>query len=95
VDYRPSFVDGIGSRTVFASMLARARRLLDGTVVVSLEEVAAAVCLLATRAHVVAEGAGAAPVAAALSGRAGDGRIACVVSGGGIDPATLASLLTA
>jgi threonine dehydratase len=93
VDYRPSFVDGIGSRTVFASMLRRAQALLDGTVVVSLDEVADAVRLLAARAHVVAEGAGAAPVAAALSGRAGGGRLACVVSGGSIDPATLASLL--
>jgi threonine dehydratase len=93
VDYRPSFVDGIGSKTVFASMLRRAQALLDGTVVVTLDEVAAAVRLLAARAHVVAEGAGAAPVAAALSGRAGSGRMACVVSGGSIDPATLASLL--
>ena len=94
VDYRPSFVDGIGSETVFASMLRRAQRLLDGTVVVTLDEVAAAVRLLAARAHVVAEGAGAAPVAAALSGRAGTGRIACIVSGGSIDPATLAALLS-
>jgi threonine dehydratase len=95
VDYRPSFVDGIGSKTVFASMLERATALLDGTVVVTLDEVADAVRLLATRAHVVAEGAGAAPVAAALSGRAGGGRAACVVSGGSIDAATLASILTA
>jgi threonine dehydratase len=94
VDYRSSFVDGIGSKTVFASMLARAQSLLDGTVVVTLEEVAAAVRLLAGRAHVVAEGAGAATTAAALSGRAGGGRTACVVSGGSIDPVTLASLLT-
>jgi threonine dehydratase len=94
VDYRPSFVDGIGSKTVFESMLRRAQRLLDGTVVVTLDEVAAAVRLLASRAHVVAEGAGAASVAAALSGRAGTGRAVCIVSGGSIDPATLASLLT-
>ena len=95
VDYRPSFVDGIGSKTVFADMLERAQQLLDGTVVVSLDEVAGAVRLLAGRAHVVAEGAGAAPVAAALRGRAGAGRVACVVSGGSIDPKTLASLLVA
>jgi len=94
VDYRPSFVDGIGSKTVFDSMLQRAQRLLDGTVVVTLDEVAAAVRLLATGAHVVAEGAGAAPVAAALSGRAGGGRLACVVSGGSIDAAVLAGILT-
>jgi threonine dehydratase len=92
VDYRPSFVDGIGSRTVFASMLERATTMLDGTIVVTLDEVAAAVRLLATRAHVMAEGAGAAPVAAALRGEVG-GRVACVLSGGSIDPATLAGLL--
>jgi threonine dehydratase len=95
VDYRPSFVDGIGSKTVFASMLERALELLDGSVVVELDEVAAAMRLLATRAHVVAEGAGAAPVAAALSGRAGPGRVACVVSGGSVDASTLAATLTA
>jgi threonine dehydratase len=95
VDYRPSFVDGIGSKTVFSSMLERALELLDGSVVVELDEVAAAMRLLATRAHVVAEGAGAAPVAAALSGRAGPGQVACVVSGGSVDASTLAAVLTA
>ena len=96
VDYRPSFVDGIGSKTVFASMLDLAGDLIDGTVVVSIEETAAAVRRLALHAHVVAEGAGAAPVAAALSGRAGPGRrVACIVSGGSIDASTLAGLLTA
>lgn len=95
VDYQPSFVDGIGSKTVFGSMLERAQELLDGSVVVSLDEVAAAVRLLATRAHVVAEGAGAAPVAAAMSRRVKDGRIACIVSGGSIDASTLARILIA
>ena len=95
VDYRPSFVDGIGSKTVFASMLSRAQRLLDGAVVVTLEEVAAAVRLLATRAHVVAEGAGAAAAAAALSGRVEGRRMACIVSGGSIDARTLVDILQA
>jgi len=94
VEYRPSFVDGIGSKTVFASMLQRAQELLDGSVVVSLDEVAAAVRLLAVRTHVVAEGAGAASLAAALSGRAGAGRMACIVSGGSIDASTLAEILS-
>lgn len=94
VDYTPSFVDGIGSKTVFASMLQRAQELLDGSVVVSLDEVAAAVRLLAVRTHVVAEGAGAASLAAALSGRAGAGRMACIVSGGSIDASTLAEILS-
>jgi len=95
VDYQPSFVDGIGSKTVFASMLERARALLDGSVVVSIDEVAAAVRRLALSAHVVAEGAGAAALAAALSGRAGAGRVACIVSGGSIGADTLAEILTA
>ena len=94
VEYKPSFVDGIGSKTVFASMLQRAQELLDGSVVVSLDEVAAAVRLLAVRTHVVAEGAGAASLAAALSGRAGAGRMACIVSGGSIDASTLAEILS-
>jgi threonine dehydratase len=94
VDYKPSFVDGIGSKTVFASMLERAQELLDGSVVVSLDEVAAAVRLLAVRTHVVAEGAGAASLAAALSGRAGAGQMACIVSGGSIDASTFAGILS-
>jgi threonine dehydratase len=85
VDYHPSFVDGIGSKTVLPQMLERARPLLDGSLVATLEEVAAAVRLLAERNRIIAEGAGACPVACALSGRAGAGRIVCVVSGGNID----------
>jgi threonine dehydratase len=93
VDYRPSFIDGIGSRQVFPQMLERARTLLDGSIVVSLAEVASAVRLLAERAHVVAEGAGACAIAAAMSGRAGKGRVVCVVSGGNIDLDLYAGLL--
>ncbi len=93
VDYRPSWVDGIGSRTVMAGMLERAQALLAGTVTVSLQEVEDAVRLLAQRAHIVAEGAGAAPLAAAMTGRAGGGRLACVVSGGSIDLDVLARIM--
>jgi threonine dehydratase len=93
VDYRPTFVDGIGSRSVFPRMLERARAVLAGSLVSSLPEIAAAVRVIAERGHVVAEGAGAAGVAAALAGRAGTGRIACVVSGGNIDLDALAALL--
>jgi threonine dehydratase len=67
--------------------------LLAGSVVVSLDEVAAAIRLLAERARVIAEGAGALPVAAALGGGAGGGRVCCVVSGGNIDAAKLAPIL--
>src|SRR5205823_3017751 len=66
VDYQPSFVDGIGSKTVFPQMLERARHRIDGALVASLAEVAAAMRLLAERNHVLAEGAGACPVACAL-----------------------------
>jgi len=91
--YTPSFVDGIGGKSVLSEMWPLASRLLDGALVSALSDVAAAVRLLAERAHVVAEGAGAAPVAAALSGRAGRGKVVCVVSGGNIDAAVLARIL--
>ena len=93
IDYRRSFVDGIGGPFVLEDMWPLVRRLLDGSLVVSIAEVAAAVRTLVERARVVAEGAGAAPVAAALAGRAGAGRIACVVSGGNLDAAKLAVIL--
>jgi threonine dehydratase len=67
--------------------------VLAGAIVMPLQAVADAVRLLVERQHVVAEGAGATPVAAALAGRAGSGRVVCVVSGGNIDPAKLAVIL--
>jgi threonine dehydratase len=94
VDYQPSFVDGIGSKTVFASMFERARGLIDGALVASLAEVAAAIRLLAERNCIVAEGAGACPVACARSGQADRGKIVCVVSGGRIDAKKLANILS-
>jgi len=93
VDYQPSFVDGIGSRTVFPQMFARARALLDGALVASLAEVASALALMAERNRVIAEGAGACALACALSGGAGKGRIVCVVSGGNIDFSRLCEVL--
>jgi threonine dehydratase len=91
IDYRPSFVDGIGSKTVFPEMLALAQELLAGSLVVPVAAVADAVRLLAEGPRVVAEGAGAAGVAAAslLDGA----QVACVVSGGNIDSAKLARIL--
>jgi threonine dehydratase len=94
VDYQPSFVDGIGSKTVFPQMFERARHLIDGALVASLAEVAAAMRLLAERNRVIAEGAGACPVACALAGKAGSGKIVCVVSGGNIDLKKLATILS-
>jgi threonine dehydratase len=92
VDHQPSFVDGIGSKTVFPQMLARAQALIDGSLVADLGEVAAAMRLLAERNHVIAEGAGACPVACALAGKAGRGKVVCVVSGGNIDLKTLCAV---
>ena len=91
--YAASFVDGIGAKSVLAEMWPLASRLLDGALSSPLDDVAAAVRLLVERAHVVSEGAGAAPVAAALSGRGGRGKTVCVVSGGNIDTKVLARIL--
>ena len=93
VAYQPSFVDGIGSKIVFASMLERARSLALRDLVATLDEVKAAVRLLAERNRVVAEGAGACAVACALAGGAGPGPIVCIVSGGNIDLDRFASLI--
>jgi threonine dehydratase len=93
VEYTPSFVDGAGSRRVLDSMWPRVRELVDGAFAVTLDEAAAAVRLLAERVRVIAEGAGALAPAVALSGRAGAGRIACIVSGGNIDLPVLARIL--
>jgi threonine dehydratase len=93
VTYRPTFVDGIGAPTLFPEMWQLAHRLLDGSLVVSLAEVAASIRLLVERNRVIAEGAGAASVAAALAGKAGAGKVVCVVSGGNIDSGKLAKIL--
>jgi threonine dehydratase len=93
IDYRASFVDGAGARALLPKMWKLGRPLVDGSHVVSLDETASAVRLLAERVRVVAEGAGALAVAAAVSGRAGGGRIVCIVSGGNIDASVLARIL--
>jgi threonine dehydratase len=85
VMYIPSFVDGIGSRSVLPEMWPLASSLLDGSLVMSLTEIAGAIRTLAERNRVIAEGAGAASVAAAMSGKAGAGKVVCIVSGGNID----------
>jgi len=85
IEYRPSFVDGIGSSAVLEEMWPLAKELLAGSLVSSLAEVAEAVRLLAERNRVIAEGAGASSVAAAMAGRAPGRKVVCVVSGGNID----------
>lgn len=93
VEYQPSWVDGIGAKAVFPQMFERARQLIDGSLVADLKSVAEALRLLIKHNHIVAEGAGACPVACALSGRAGTGKIVCIVSGGNIDASKLARVL--
>jgi threonine dehydratase len=97
VEYTRSFVDGIGSARVMDDMWTLAQSLLAGTMVVSLVDVAQAVRLLVQRARIVTEGAGASAVAAALSTdgakRFAGKRVACIVSGGNIDPHRLATIL--
>jgi threonine dehydratase len=85
VEYKPSFVDGIGSKMVFPNMFELGRRLLDGSLVVTLAQAAQAMKLVAERNRVIVEGAAACAVAAALSGRAGAGKVVAIVSGGNID----------
>jgi threonine dehydratase len=85
VDYRPSFVDGIGSKTVFTNMFELARTVLDGSIVVTLQDAAQAMKLAAERNRVIVEGAAACAIAAASSGRTGTGKVVAIVSGGNID----------
>jgi threonine dehydratase len=91
VEHVPSFVDGIGAPTVFPEMFALVRELVAGSIVVGLDEIASAIRLLVERNRVVAEGAGAAPVAAALTRQ--EGKLVCVVSGGNIDSSKLQTIL--
>lgn len=94
IEYTPSFVDGIGGKNVLPEMWPMVRQLLNGSIVVTLNQVAASIRLLAERNHIIAEGAGAAPVAAALTGKAGTRKVVCVVSGGNISSPLLAKILT-
>jgi len=89
----PSFVDGAGGKSVLPDMWELARNLIRGSIVVSLQEISSAVKLLVERNRVVAEGAGAASVAAALTGKAGRGVTVCIVSGGNIDLSKLVAIL--
>jgi threonine dehydratase len=93
VSFTPSIADGISDTFVNPEMLELAQRLVDESIVVTPEETASALRLVAERNRVIAEGAAATAVAAALSGRAGTGRIACIISGGNIDTATLTTIL--
>jgi threonine dehydratase len=92
--WRRSFVDGAGGKSVLPTMWPLLSQLVTGSIVVPLADVAAAMTLVAERVRVIAEGAAACAVAAALTGRA-RGRIVAIVSGGNIDLSTFASLVGA
>jgi threonine dehydratase len=98
IENRRSFVDGIGGRSVFPEIWPLARTLVSGSLTVSVAQVAEAVRLLASRARVIAEGAGAAALAAARDRLATltprPKRVVCIVSGGNIDASTLATILS-
>jgi threonine dehydratase len=92
-EWQRSFVDGAGGRSVFPRMWERMRPVVRGSIVVSLAETRRAMRLLAEKARVIAEGAGALALAAALTGKAGPGPIVAIVSGGNIDLQTYCEIL--
>jgi threonine dehydratase len=92
IGYEASFVDGSGSRRVLDPMWPLVRPLIDGAFAVPIADAAAAVRTIAERVRVIAEGAGALATAAALAGKAGGGKVVCIVSGGNINLATLAEI---
>jgi threonine dehydratase len=93
MNWQASFVDGAGGKSIFPRMWERMQGIVDGSIVVSLDEVRRAMRLVAEKVRVIAEGAGALAVAAALSGKAGDGPIVAVISGGNIDLKKFAELV--
>jgi len=93
-NWKASFVDGAGGQSMFPRMWERMKRAVDDYLVVSLEETKNAMRLMAEKARVISEGAGALPLAAALSGRAGEGPIVAIVSGGNIDIGRFCELIS-
>jgi threonine dehydratase len=94
-NWKSSFVDGAGGRSVFPRMWERMKPVVDGYLVVTLEETKNAMRLMAEKARVISEGAGAMPLAAALSGKVGRGPIVAIVSGGNIDMKNFCELIGA
>ena len=93
-EWKASFVDGAGGQSVFPRMWERMKPLVDDSLVVSLDETRRAMRLMAEKARVIAEGAGALPLAAVLSGQVkGPGPIVCIVSGGNVDLKKLCELI--
>jgi threonine dehydratase len=92
-EWKASFVDGAGGQSMFPRMWERMKPVVDDYIVVSLDETRKAMRLLAEKSRVIAEGAGALSVAAALTGKAGKGPIVAVISGGNIDLAKFSELV--
>jgi len=92
-DWQASFVDGAGGKSVTERMWERMQRVVDGSITVTLDETAGAMRLIAEKTRTIAEGAGALALAAALTGKAGEGPIVCIVSGGNIDLDKFAELV--
>lgn len=92
-EWKATFVDGCGGKSVFPRMWDIAHHLLAGSIVCSLEEVQRAMKIVAERNHVIAEGAAGCAIAAGLSGKCGSGKVVCVVSGGNIDLAVFTKLV--
>src|ERR1700676_134421 len=93
-DWKASFVDGAGGQSLFPRMWERMRPVVDSCIVVSLDETKRAMRLMAEKARVIVEGAGALPVAAALTGKAGRGPIVAIVSGGNLDMMKFCELIS-
>ena len=91
--WQASFVDGAGGKSVTARMWERMRPVTDGTITVTLDQTREAMRLIAEKSRTIAEGAGALALAAALTGKAGEGPIVCIVSGGNIDLDKFAELV--
>jgi threonine dehydratase len=93
-NWKASFVDGAGGQSMFPRMWERMKPLVDDYIVVTLEETKNAMRIMAEKARIISEGAGALPLAAALTGKAGQGPIVAIVSGGNIDLKKFFELIT-
>ncbi len=93
-NWKASFVDGAGGQSMFPRMWERMKPVVDGYFVITLQETKNAMRLMAEKTRVISEGAGALPLAAALTGRAGTGPIVAIVSGGNIDLTKFCELIS-
>jgi threonine dehydratase len=94
-NWKPSFVDGAGGQSMFPRMWERMKSVVDGYIVVSLDDTKNAMRLMAEKARIISEGAGALPLAAALTGKTGKGSVVAIVSGGNIDMKKFCELISA